>query len=1111
LRRIFLILILSFLSLWVYGEDLFTQTIAQDISTARYQELVTWLAELDLGIEGDIEVLRNRLADYYKVTLPPKEVQSQGELDQVTIDRADYSEYYTIPEKEENYLRLLGSVSLSVTQSSPSRVHKIQAQEVLYNQQKNFVFARGQVEYTLEKEVGVEKFSGERLLFDLNTWSGEFLEGGSESQIVNDYQETLDYFYVAETIKRTRDEVIILEDIIRSSSLPEEPYYRIKASKVWILTPEEWAIFNAVLYLGEVPVFYFPFYFKPGDDMFFNPVVGTDSQKGFFFNSTYYIYGRKTKRKSSFSFLEIQDQTGFDNPDDDRVFEYQRHGLYLQKGDAEIPKDDPRRTQYWKIYGDISSRVTASMGSVGIFKDLPYIKDLKTFQGIAFAHPYNDTYQIPFETTQPLGDQPYEESWFLNTQMPFRYLFTLDVAFDKGINLTLETAGDPDFAEDFLDRRENFEFLDLLGFNDFEEDYSSDGGNSEVYQFSPYINSSSRFSSLDWRLQGQYRPKIDALKPFVSTFSLSSLETSILWSYKDNGEYGDSYFYPNTSKPLSLSASMAGRLFPFPLEKEDKQDKPDQELIPPWSEEELTNTEEDSQGETEALQDPMRAPEFQKNLTLPRKPEYDYWPQLSYNLRSNYNLSGKFVDPQEDPGKLQWDHVYQRSTLDIPSLRFDLSQSLGPYGSISNRWNFQYKEPNHVYYNDDETIISEEAKKAKELADYRDAKRYLTDNLKVKLNPLPHIDSFTVNYDWSGILFERVFDPQYDLQDYIDKGKPQYQWEYLEFNDDKVTSHKFSGSYRFSLPYSTQGSSLGYSRILPPLESKDSLNTDVKWAQGPLALGVTQTGERTEDKGYWTFKPVTLSAALSGPYKAKLSQNGIYSWEEGNWESAQTTLGLGKFSATYLMLRTNKYNVDLSQPGSPLVKEDKKTFIPDKLTLSLNTGRMEDRAWKNRLAYGGSVNFGWNLYLNNFISSRMTLSSSLDFSLHDFLDFSLTAKSSNALSYRYIPYYYEKITGSTEGYRTPWEDIALGFQFFDENKRRQSAFKLDSIGISMNHYMPDWVLSFTLNSKPVRKESSSGWEFSNDIVLELRWKPHEEFHTVITDSYKDGFEVNTRK
>ena len=99
-------------------------------------------------------------------------------------------------------------------------------------------------------------------------------------------------------------QIYIEEAFITTSKMPD-PYYSIRASKIWVLPSGDFGVVNALFYMGTVPILYIPFFFKPGDNLFFNPSLGYSSRKGFTLFNTVYLFGKKSVNNEDASLLDF--------------------------------------------------------------------------------------------------------------------------------------------------------------------------------------------------------------------------------------------------------------------------------------------------------------------------------------------------------------------------------------------------------------------------------------------------------------------------------------------------------------------------------------------------------------------------------------------------------------------------------------------------------------------------------------------------------------------------------------------------------------------------------------------------------------------------------------
>ena len=108
----------------------------------------------------------------------------------------------------------------------------------------------------------------------------------------------------------SNDTVILQKGSFTTSATPDDPLYQIRMSTVWLLAPGEWAVQDAVLMIGRVPILYLPGFFWPGDEFFFNPNIGLQAREGSFVQTTTYLLGRKPAQDTPFSFLQLSSASG---------------------------------------------------------------------------------------------------------------------------------------------------------------------------------------------------------------------------------------------------------------------------------------------------------------------------------------------------------------------------------------------------------------------------------------------------------------------------------------------------------------------------------------------------------------------------------------------------------------------------------------------------------------------------------------------------------------------------------------------------------------------------------------------------------------------------------
>jgi lipopolysaccharide assembly outer membrane protein LptD (OstA) len=376
-----------------------------DIRTSTLLELAEWCRSLGLSEGGSKQELDLRLREHYGIGAEEKTIPlangETGEQKTIIIESARSTEYFTLEVVNEDYARLEGNVIVSL--KDEDAVHRIQAWEIVYNRTRNTMTAKGNVEYKKESGDSIETFKGDSLTINLDTFAGIFTGGASERSTANsgsseDEQSTA-YRFEGNVISRSEDGVTILQDAIVTNGKNEENYWSIKASKIWLLPGSDFAIFNAILKVGEIPILYIPFFFLPADEIIFHPVIGTRTREGYFFQTTTYILGRpkasETEEKSTTSI--------FGNSSD---MEKTRNGLFLRStGQKSRDPNDTRLSILFDAYANLG----LYLGTELELPDLGILDNLNLSFGLGFTR---DIYEFSPEWYTPFApDFNGESNW----------------------------------------------------------------------------------------------------------------------------------------------------------------------------------------------------------------------------------------------------------------------------------------------------------------------------------------------------------------------------------------------------------------------------------------------------------------------------------------------------------------------------------------------------------------------------------------------------------------------------------------------------------------------------------------------------------------------------
>jgi hypothetical protein len=482
------------------AENLIEKTLAKDIETASYYELVPWCRELGLDDSGTRQALQQRLYSYYQISPPPVEAVPEGKIRLLEIKSAKETQYFTIEQVDEDYVLLLGDVLVEIKEQDAT--HRIRAHRILLNETENILSAEGGIEYTLIKGTEEEVFQGERLTFNVDSWEGVFFGGAMEADR-NVGGQAIRFRFVGESISRLEDNTVVIDrGQITSCDIEEDPHYHIRARKIWVLAPNEWAILNAVLYIGRVPVMYLPFFFRPGDEFFFHPAVGYSDPEGQFIQTTTYLIGQKKRSSSALSFLAATEEST-------TQYELERKGLFLRP----IP-DKPTAVDedhFLKVMLDLYSRLGVFAGIDGSFPQVD-------FKGGVVRS------VMRYGLAPKLNRFGIESSWNVGSGL-------------NSFSGKFEYFSDPSFPEDFYNRAEDTGLTRLLGIEPLED-----------------TGTASEKQTLTWELTGKMDFSDKFETPLVKTISFPYITANLLWE-----NVGQDYI-PTTLKLPGASFQMLGDL-----------------------------------------------------------------------------------------------------------------------------------------------------------------------------------------------------------------------------------------------------------------------------------------------------------------------------------------------------------------------------------------------------------------------------------------------------------------------------------------------------------------------------------------------------------------------
>jgi hypothetical protein len=1077
------------------------QIIEMDIKTATMQELAAWCRSLGLSEGGGKEELARRLREHFKIA-ESETAEEEDDRKIITIESARSTEYFTLDVVDEEYARLQGDVMVSLKDGDA--VHRIKAWEILYNRTRNLITATGGVEYVKESGDTIETFRGESITVNLDNWSSIFLDGVSERSLQSDGTT---YRFAGTVISRTDEEVTVLTRASLTNAKNEEAFWSLNASKLWLLPGSDFAIFNAVLKVGEIPVMYIPFFYYPADEVIFHPVLGYRSREGNFLQTTTYILGRaKASSTSESSITKI-----LGNSSD---MEKKREGLFLRSTGKKLK--DPGETTL-KVIVDIYANLGTYLGTELVLPKKGILGALDLSAGAGFTRnvkPLGEGRYTPFPDYD--GVSEWNSARFISWDVPFRYRLKTSSSLGGkfgSLSWAFPYYSDPFVDRDFLNRTEEMDWVHMI-----------QEGAALTDEEETTTTTTTQLSSYEWRLNGSLRPSLPFLAPYISDISLSSITSIIAFrtrnlatndpNYKDYAP-DRSFFYPDKFTMYSLSGSISGTPLTLggsrtaPAAEDEKKAEAEDPLKnagaprSPWE----PAGENQKKGEAEKLVPPV----LNQRFDLPRTggPRFS----IDYRIAPTAASELQFRSDQKnwpEYSKIDWSEVSSvLSTIGgDASTSFNLNHADG--GAYSNSFTFSGSGSWQDY-----TFINEEAEEyttspgsglpavadpvkisAARQRTYSQTFFTTSYGYTSTIRPLYRSavwGNSSLQYSFKGLLMKSAFTGTGDA--------PEWEIKYGAWDKDNLDTHQFGTTIAASVMDKAQ--TFVFTADLPPEDSTVSGNATFR-------VWISETNAHTrilfpaeEDKR--KFEPFYTTETLKFGTIGSLQQYMVFDPEIKEYTTLTTTLTLAGFSAAYTMIRTKPYRLNYKADGSleGWIQETEEGLHPRDLTLGYRQTFKKDALWKKRLSFTLNLNTSLFFDLQRYTNSRFNFTLGFTLGIANFLDLSLSTTSENTVIFRYfkdLPFMDLPEDLPSGEQDNLFIDLANSFRFDDEAKRRSSGFKLKSFNLSLTHHLGDWnaILGVTLSPYLDRPTGQVPvYKFNNEISFVVQWVPISEIKTDI--------------
>ncbi|HUI69863.1 MAG TPA: hypothetical protein VL354_05035 [Spirochaetia bacterium] len=1078
-----------------------------DIASASYYELVSWCRRLGLDDSGSRKDLQNRLADHYKVTLPLEAIRGKRVI---TVKSARESQYFTLADVNEKYVVLRGGVVIEIRDENHASVEEIKADSVTYNQTRHTMTAQGDVSYTITKAKETQNYTGKSFSVDLDSSEGVFYDGTTTKETTQG-DTKLTYTFEGKTISRLSNNTVILKDGSFTTSQPVDPFWQIRASDVWILAPSEWAVDNAWLMVGRVPLLYIPAFFWPGDDLFFHPNPGYDNRLGVYIQTTTYLVGQKKTEDNPFSFLQL---AGTEGP----VYKEEWRGLFLRKIPGESPPPDNGTL---KLLLDGYSRLGVFTGVSGDFPPLTTFRVGAGFSRSLFL--YTDTSGIQHYTPffKDTGLMYWNTSSFLGTLLPFRFGLDGSIQNNSDIySLSWKFAyySDPTFLSDFYNRSEGLSFSALL----------------QSTTLNPVQTAATATQpNLSW----DYVSKLDLTKtiksPLIQSISFPTLNMNVTWQSRDvpgatndplASDPGHTFYYPSSITFPNVSFAVSG------------------EILKLGTNQGIAST----PGQSGQSQAPATSASTSTSASNPPVPQPSVSPQSAQSTQpaqsqASAQPSGQAAAPAQgsaagasaqssakgstptppaapeiqDPGKglrtplspkpgpaeekKAGRSVYREPKLwpdanaVAPGLgsSLDVTYQVQPRATLqhtfdSTNWTTQQNIDYGILY---QTLDTGGSGQLTGSASLWDRLTDVTTSFNVdgqyrqRFNPDQNALNSTTQ-PWQSLLQSDLFQDRLTLTGNLQTTvRPLLTVPHFS---DSTLQHRL-GLRVYQLSYTGVTPTLTpQGPLTPDALTDNTVQSTLLYQNGPFTDNLSLSTQILPASSLYTASEQAGIPAVSGKVQAQGSlptigppQPLVFTSILDFWTFIEISEALQFFSASSSVQTSTLQWKFFWLTGSYVAQApaDGTTLTPSTLNLGLNTGSNPMWFWKDRIKVDASVQSSYNINLQNKLVNELDFTFNLNFSIYKFLDITFSSVSYNNQTYLYFaPYNVNPLT-----------DLLKSFNFFNVQDRYQSNFKIRSLSVKLVHHLRDWDLSFEYSGSPQLNSATNAIEWTPAFTFRVKW------------------------
>ena len=444
------------------------------------------------------------------------------------------------------------------------------------------------------------------------------------------------------------------------------------------------------------------------------------------------------------------------------------------------------------------------------------------------------------------------------------------------------------------------------------------------------------------------------------------------------------------------------------------------------------------------------------------------------------------------------------------------------------RWTYDVSDPDDPYSTSSSSSGTQTRGEYYAQDDLKERSFVLRNKFNLRLNPLKSISALSstnISYNLTTKLLEIGYDSS--VQSNIDNGilsaedvvKLDKNSDYYMFlpawNRDTVEQHSLDFNFVSTVSDMTQNISL--SAYLPPLNLKfqPKFSFDFKMFNFSLSLPFNEVTQEDLSKE-WEYGDLSFSSQFK-LYEDLISmtQSAQYNMQDNYLKTSSTSFKMNLFDSnltftqsfdvaldnyvpvpsraafgvkiwyfsldfvsanSYLKrLNTNTGTwSDITETDHTETETDfEKRLRPRSVNLQFNYNYESDPLFKNRLTLGFDVGFSYEADLLQYTNSTISFKLSFNMKLFNLFEVSFGSTSLNSTAFLYSRKNAAD-AGLENMYRNPFRDILMSFNFFDEEDRKASYFKLKTLDLKVTVPLMDWDLVFEYNGYPKQFTDSSG-------------------------------------